>query len=228
MTVGSHYPEKLPPIELRDRLLERLESDVEPELELAELQRKLAQATQRMESVGDGGRYGLALAMRALEEYFSRLGFPLAVLYPINSVMAATQDARCGIESPIFKPDRAGKVGAPSSSVLRLEANGYIAVIVECCVQHCRLEKMRPYLLPGCQLAAKLLRESKWSSQGTALELRKLRERVQEADADNPAKVLYREMLDSDIAREHPLAWARDLASHDWIIQFPSSDLLDE
>lgn len=218
------YPESLPPVEMRDRMLEKLEPREDLQDALAMVHAKLVQAALRMEQVGDGGRLGVALGMDALLEYFSSVGVPYAALSPIFEVQAAIVDARRGVESPIFRPDRQGG-GAPPTPARHLEFEGYLAVITDCCVSHCRKQGIRAYMAEGCKLAAKLIRESDWSIRPTAKQLREIRERVRAIREERPDNQLYRLMLDSPVAKELPLDWAKSILSHHWINRPPANFL---
>ncbi|ALJ13023.1 hypothetical protein [Sphingopyxis macrogoltabida] len=218
------YPESLPPVEMRERMLERLDPKEGLESALAAVHAKLVQAALRMEQVGDGGRFGVALGMNALLEYFSNVGVPYAALSPIYEVQAAIVDARRGVESPIFRPDRVGG-GAPPTPARHLEFEGYLAVITDCCVSHCRKQGTRAYMVEGCKLAAKLIRESSWDIKPDDKELREIRERVRALREERPDNQLYRLMLDSPVARDRPLDWAKLLLKHDWINRPPANFL---
>ena len=219
------YPNPLPDAQVRARLLETVprEADLESALEL--IHAKLAQATMRLEGVSDDGRLGVAMAMDALVSYFSSVGVPYAALAPIIEVAGAIVDAKRGVANPIFRPDRNGKAGAPPTAALDLQFDGHLAVVVDCCVAHCKAQGHRPFLMPGCELAAKLIAKSGWGVKPTANELRRIRERVIGSGADSPDTQLFRIMKDSPLARDSPLAWAKSLLNHEWVNRRPADNL---
>ena len=214
-------PERLPPATIREGLLRRVPSTSPSRAALATVHERLALATTRMESVGDGGRYGVALAMHALLEYFAGVGLPYATLAPLEAVMAAIVDARRGKQSDIFKPDRKRRGGAPPTSANQLTFEGHLAVIADCCVRHVRAAGERPFLERGCQLAEKLIRRSRWHVKPTATELRELRERAKVRGKEWPDGMVFELFTDSQMCRDHPLEWARMLLKHDWVNQLP-------
>jgi hypothetical protein len=218
MTDGQ--PDSLPPVVVREGLLRRVAPTAPSRSALATVHERLALATTRMEEMGDGGRYGVALAMNALLDYFASVGLPYATLAPIEAVMAAIVDARRGIESEIFKRDRSRK-GAPPTSARKLTFEGHLAFIAECCIRHTKLEGKRPYVELGCRLAERLISKSRWTIKPSATELRELRERVMQRN-DTPDRLVFQLHSDSDFFRTQPLVLAKSLLQHDWVNQIPA------
>lgn len=215
------HPASLRSVKMREGLLNRLEREDELENALTSVHAKLVQATLRMEQMPDGGRYGVALGMQALLEYFSSIGLPMAALSPICEVQAAIIDAGRGVQSPIFRPDRREGGGAPPTPARQLEFEGYLAVVTDCCVRHVRAEGVRAYLVEGSKLAERLIRAADWSVKPTATELREIRERVRALRVERPDNQLYRLMLDSPVAKDRPLDWAKMILRHDWVNRRP-------
>jgi len=214
---GPTYPGELPPVKTRERLHEKLDRNDDLEAALDLVHAKLVQSTLRVEQVGDGGRFGVALAMDALIEFFSNAGLPRAALRPLFEVQCAIVDARRGVESPIFRPDRLPNGGAPPTPASELEFEGYLAVITECCVAHFRLQRVKAYMREGCKLAEQMIHKSDWPVRPTSTELREIRERVRSLRDERPDNQLYWIMMNSKMARERPLDWAHSLLQHDWV-----------
>lgn len=202
----------------RERLLERLPVTASRNTAFDLLHERLAIATEFFQHHGDGGRYGVYRAMADLIEYLTSRGIPHAAIRPIEAVMAAIVDADNGTASPIFEPIRTPKGGTPRKSVMQLEFEGKLAIVIECCVRHCRAEGMRPYVEPASRLAAKLINESTWPIRVTARELVELRERVQQRGKGlSPDRMEVDQSLSSEVARSNPLAWAKILLEHEWV-----------
>lgn len=182
-----------------------------------QLQDDLAVATEFFLHRGDGGRYGVYRSMSAVTEYLTSRGIPHATIAPLQAVLAAIIDADRGTESPIFKPTRKGKGGAPPKSVMELDFEGKQAIVVECCIRYRKAEGDRPFVRPGAQLAAKLINESAWGVKVTVRELEELRERVQQGDKNSPDRMEVDVSMSSEIACSHPLEWAKILLSHEWV-----------
>lgn len=204
-------------IQPRDALLDRLPPTAGRITAFDQLHEHLAVATELFQHHGDEGRIGVYRAMGYLIEYLTARGIPHATLQPLTAVMAAIVDAERGTESPIFKPTRNVKGGAPPKAVLRIEFEGKLATIVECCVLHCKSEGKRSYLMRGTQRAALLINESAWPERVTARELQKLLERVKEQDRISPDRMVYEISMSTEAARSNPLKYARSLLSHEWV-----------
>lgn len=206
----------------REKLLERLPARTGRKAAFDQLHERLAVATEFFQHHGDGGRYGVYRAMGDLIEYLTSRGIPHATVRPIEAVMAAIVDADKGGSSPIFEPTRTPKGGTPPKSVMQLEFEGKLAIVMECCVRHCRAEGKRPFVDPAARLAAKLINESKWSTRVTARELIELRERVQQRKKGfSPDRMEVDQSMSSDLARSSPLEWAKILLAHEWVNPLP-------
>jgi|GEM_PF-3267743 len=204
-------------IQPREMLLDRLPPTVGRITAFDQLHEHLAVATELFQHHGDEGRNGVYRSMEYLIEYLTARGIPYATLQPLTAVMAAIVDAERGTESPIFKPTRNVKGGAPPKAVLRIEFEGKLATIVECCVRHCKSKGKRPYLKPGTQRAALLINKSAWPERVTARELQKLLERVKEQDRFSPDRMVYETSMSTEAARSNPLEYAKTLLSHEWV-----------
>ena len=204
-------------IQPREMLLDRLPPTVGRITAFDQLHEHLAVATELFQHHGDEGRTGVYRSMGYLFEYLKARGIPPATLQPLTVVMAAILDAERGTESPIFKPTRNVKGGAPPKAVLRIEFEGKLATIVECCVRHCKSEGKRPYLKPGTQHAALLIKKSAWPESLTARGLQKLLERVKEQDRFSPDRMVYETSMSTEAARSNPLEYAKRLLSHEWV-----------
>ncbi|WP_298018302.1 hypothetical protein [uncultured Parasphingopyxis sp.] len=202
----------------REKLLETIEPTESRIVAFNRLHEGLAVATELFQHHGDSGRTGVYRAMGYVMEYLTSRGIPPATLRPIEAVISAIVDAKRGTSSPIFEPTRVGKAGAPPKPISQLEFEGLVAVVVECCVRHCREEGQRPYVKPGVQLAARLINESDWPVQVTGREMEELRERVrQRKNRRSPDRIALDNMLASHVAQERPLDWARLLLVHQWV-----------
>ena len=206
----------------REKLLERLPATASRNAAFDLLHERLAVATEFFQHHGDGGRYGVYRAMGDLIEYLTSRGIPHATIRPIEAVMAAIVDADNGTASPIFEPTRTPKGGTPPKPVMQLEFEGKLAIVMECCVRHCRLEGKRPFVEPAARLAAKLINESTWPIRVTARELVELRERVQQRKKGfSPDRMEVDQSMSSEVARSRPLDWAKILLSHEWVNPLP-------
>lgn len=174
-----------------------------------ELHKQLAAATEEFLNRGDGGRQGVYDAMDALVSYLTSQGIPYAALEPLIAVQTATVDADHGTISPIFTPSRKPQGGKPPASDMQLAFEGKMAIVMECCVRHCKAEGKRPYVEPAAQLAAKLINESSWPVRVNARRLVKLRQRIQQASADSMDRAQVDIAFKSGVARQHPLEWAK-------------------
>ncbi len=201
----------------RERLLERLPATASRNAAFDLLHERLAVATEFLQHHGDGGRYGVHRAMFDLIEYLTSRGIPHATIRPIEVVMAAIVDADNGTASPIFEPSRLAKGGKPPKPVLQLEFEGKLAIVIECCVRHCRKEGMRPFVEPAARMAAKLINASDWPIKVTSRELIELRERVQQTKVNSPTRQEVDIAMSSRIAQENPLRWAKEMLSHEWV-----------
>jgi hypothetical protein len=175
------------------------------------LHQKLAVATELYLHKGDGGREGVYDATGALIEYLVGQGVPYAALEPLVAVQTAIVDADRGTESPVFAPTRTTEGGKPPKSDMQLAFEGKLAIVMECCVQHCRTENMRPFVRPAAQMAAKLINESRWPVKVTARQLRKLRERISQSPKDSIDRACVETAFQSGVAQSHPLAYAKCL-----------------
>lgn len=206
----------------REKLLERLPATASRNAAFDLLHERLAVATEFFQHHGDGGRYGVYRAMADLIEYLTSRGIPHATIRPIEAVMAAIFDADNGTSSPIFEPSRTAKGGTPRKSVMQLEFEGKLAIVMECCVRHCRAEGKRPFVDPAARLAAKLINESTWPIRVTARELIELRERVQQRKKGfSPDRMEVDQSMSSEVARSRPLDWAKILLAHEWVNPLP-------
>lgn len=206
----------------REKLLERLPATASRNAAFDLLHERLAVATEFFQHHGDGGRYGVYRAMSDLIKYLTSRGIPHATIRPIEAVMAAIVDADNGTASPIFEPTRTPKGGTPPKPVMQLEFEGKLAIVMECCVRHCRSEGMRPFIEPAARLAAKLINESTWPIHVTARELVELRERVQQRKKRfSPDRMEVDQAMSSEVARSKPLDWAKILLAHEWVNPLP-------
>lgn len=207
------------PDRVRDKLLLRLPSTERRIAAFDKVHSELAIATEKFEHQGDGGRLGVFLAIDAVFAYFTSRGLPPATLEPLLAVSAAIVDAEKGTGSPIFEPTRKPTGGAPPSPAARLLCEGHLAVIAECCVRHCKAEGMRPYLEPATIMAAQLVNASNWPKTVTAIEMREIRERVrQKRNLNSPDRIAFDHQTSSPVLKAKPLAWARTLLEHEWVI----------
>lgn len=207
---------------MRDGLLQQLPKSMDPESALALLHGQLAQATLRFEGVGDGGQFGVALAIQALIEYLSSQGIPYATLSPVIAVNAAIVDARRGIESPIFRPQRSIKGGSPPTPAMQLAFDGILAVVTECCMLQCKQEGVRDFRVAGSQRASRLIRNSAFARKPKASELLQIRDRVRKQREDRPDGNTYWHLINSPVAKARPGEWARLLLKHDWVGREPA------
>lgn len=206
----------------REKLLERLPVTESRTEAFNVLHERLAVATEFFQHHGDGGRYGVYRTMRDLIEYLTSRGVPHATIRPIEAVMAAIVDADNGTASRIFEPSRTAKGGPPPKSVMQLEFEGKLAIVMECCVRHCRAEGKRPFIEPAARLASRLINESAWPIRVTPRELVELRERVQQQrNRLSPDRMEVDESMSSDVARSSPLDWAKSLLAHQWVNPLP-------
>jgi hypothetical protein len=206
----------------REKLLERLPATASRNAAFDLLHERLAVATEFFQHRGDGGRYGVYRAMSDLIDYLTSRGIPHATIRPIEAVMAAIVDADNGTASPIFEPTRTGKGGSPPKPVMQLEFEGKLAIVMECCVRHCRAEGKRAFVEPAARLAAKLINESTWPIRVTARELVELRERVQQRkNGSSPDRMEVDKSMSSEVARSRPLDWAKVLLAHEWVNPLP-------
>lgn len=205
-------------VRAREKLLERLPPSMGRNAAFNLLHERLAIATEFYQHHGDGGRYGVYRAMADLCEYLTSRGIPPATIVPLHAVMAAIVDADNGTANPIFEPTRTSKGGSPRKPVLQLAFEGHLAIVIECCVRHCRNEGMRPFIEPAARLAAKLINESSWPVHVTAKQLIEIRERVQqEKNKSSPDRMEVDLSLSGEWARSRPLEWAKILLSHEWV-----------
>jgi hypothetical protein len=183
------------------------------------LQHNLAVATELAESLGDGGREGIFKAMVSITEYLSGQGVPRATLYPFELVAQAIVDADHGISTPAFKPDTSP--GRPAISWTEYHPRAQRAVVVECCIRQKQQDGIKAFRSEGAKQAALLLRQAKWDEEPTGQKLLQLREEVTARPVGDPMRDAYEEMMSSDIAKQHPLAWAKTLLSHGWVNRVP-------
>lgn len=211
----------------RPKLLERQPPNKGRVAAFNEIHEKLAVATEFYQNHGDGGQYGVSRAINDIYDYFNDCGIPYAALEPIKAVAAAIVDAKDGVESPIFRPNRTvpegkkGGSGRPRKAIEQLENEGYLAVIIECCILHCKEQKMRPFIKPAADQAAKLINTSNWPIKVTARELIELRERVQQTSNSSADRILLNELMNSEIAKKFPIDWANILLKHEWVNHRP-------
>lgn len=201
----------------RERLLDRLPPTASRNAAFDLLHERLAVATEFFQHHGDGGRYGVYRAMADLIDYLTSRGIPRATLRPLEAVMAAIVDADDNVASAIFALAKTEGGGRPRKPVMQTAFEGQVAIVMECCVQHCRAQKMRPYIAPAAELAAMLIRESTWPTAITAKQLIEIRERIQQAPASSPDRREVEIMMDSDVAKARPLDWAKTLLAHQWV-----------
>lgn len=202
----------------RDKLLERLPTTASRNAAFDLLHERLAVATEFFQHHGDGGRYGVYRAMGDLIDYLTSRGIPHATIRPIEAVMASIVDADNGTASPIFEPSRNPKGGTPRKPVMKLEFEGKLAIVMECCVRHCRAEGKRPFVEPAARMAAGLINESTWPVRVTARELVELRERVQQRKRGfSPDRMEVDQSMSGEVAQSNPLEWAKRLLAHEWV-----------
>lgn len=183
------------------------------------LHTELAIATEKFEHQGDGGRLGAYLAIGAVFEYCTSRGIPPAALEPLVAISGALVDAERGTGSPIFEPKRGPKGGKPPSAAMQIEFEGHLAVIAECCVQHCKSQGMRPFIGPATIMAARMVNASSWPVNVTATEMREVRERVRRCrNSQSPDRIAFDTQTSSDVFKAMPLAWAESLLRHEWVI----------
>lgn len=180
---------------------------------LDELHKQLAVATEVFLHRGDGGREGVYDATCALTAYLTSQGIPYAALEPLIAVQTAIVDADHGTASALFTPSRTPKGGKPPASDMQRAFEGKMAIVMECCVRHCKAEGKRPYIEPAAKLAAKMINESEWRVKVAARELVELRERIQQAGADSMDRVQVAIAFKSGLAKQYPLEWAKALLS---------------
>ena len=206
----------------REKLLERLPATESRNAAFDLLHEQLAVATEFFQNYGDGGRYGVYRAMSDLIQYLTSRGIPHAAIRPIEAVIEAIVDADSGTASPIFEPVRTQKGGTPPKSVMQLQFEGTLAVVMECCVLHCKAEGQRPYTKPAAVLAEKMIRQSSWPSSFTARKLEELRERImQQKDRFSPDRVIFDELMSGEVVRSQPLEYARLLLSNQLVNTIP-------
>ena len=104
---------------------------------------------------------------------------------------------------------------------------GHLAAVMECCVLHCKADGQRPYVEPAGKLAAKLVKQSGWPVEVTAIKMREIREKVQQSARLSPDRVMFDHILNSDIARCQPLEWAKTLLAHEAVITPPATTALN-
>lgn len=201
----------------REKLLQRLPATAAAAEALEEIQGKLAIATEFFDHHGDGGSLGVYRAILDVVDYFVSQGIPRATLAPLAQVAAAIVDAGRGAESPIFRPERLPKNGAPPTTISQLEFEGHLATITECCVRHCKAQGMRPYLGPACDMAATLVNKSKWPVKVTDIQMQNLRERASQAKSGSMYRLQMDIAMKSEVAQTRPLEWAKLLLTHDWV-----------
>lgn len=160
---------------------------------------------------------GVYRALAETIEYFSSRGIPQACLKPLEAVMAAIVDADDGVTSPIFEPVRNVTGGRPRKATTQLEFEGQLAIVMECCVRHCRNQRQRPYIKPAAELAAKLINQSNWPITVTASQLTEIRERIQQSSKDSPDRIQLEVSISSEVAKALPLEWAKILLKHEWV-----------
>ena len=209
------------PIQPREKLLQRLPAATDLVEALDDVHGTLAIATELYEHHGDGGCEGVYRAMVGIINHFMGQGFPSAVLEPIRAVMAAIIDADDGTESAIFKPDRAATGGKPRKAIELMARDGHIAAVMECCCLHLKSEGTRAFLDPASRMAAQLVSRSRWPVSLTATEVREIRDRVKSSARLSPDRVTFDGSMTSATAQSSPLAWAKLLLAHDWVIMPP-------
>ncbi|MFN0045217.1 MAG: hypothetical protein ACKVOS_01965 [Sphingorhabdus sp.] len=201
----------------RKGLLERQAKTASRVAAFDELHKQLAVATEVFLSLGDGGREGVYATTEALLEYLKGQGIPDAALWPLIPVQTAIVDADRGTASRLFTPSRTRKGGKPPVSDMQRAFDGQKAIVMECCVEHFRNAKSRPYIRPAAQLAAKLINDSDWPVRVSARELEELRERI----SQSPKKSIDRAFVDAALKtatlKARPLEWAKALLNSDWV-----------
>lgn len=202
---------------VRPQLLQRVPSTVGRVAALNDIHSKLAGATETYVNHGDGGRTGVYQAIMDVIEYFASQGIPRASLEVLGAVGAAIVDAERGIESPIFKPERGRRGGAPPTPTMHLAFDGHMAAVMECCARHLKAEGHWPYIKPASELAAKLINDSHWGAEVTPTQVREIRERVQQSARGAPERIMFDQIMDSELAKSRPLDWAKILLTHDWV-----------
>lgn len=201
----------------RSKLLERLPARAGRTAAFDEIHWRLAVATELFQENGDGGRAGVFKAVSDVIEYFSSRGIPHAALRPLEAVIAAIVDAEHGAENPVFTPIRDETGGRPPKPFFQIEFEGKLAIVMECCVRHCRAQKMRPYIKPAADMAARLINASSWPGPVTAKQLTEIRERIQQSPSSSLDRITVDSSLSSPTARALPLAWAEMILSNEWV-----------
>jgi hypothetical protein len=201
----------------REKLLERLAPTAEQNEAFDQLHERLAAYTEMFLHRGDGGRAAVFWAMKELIRYLTSQGIPQAALRPIEAVMIAIIDADNGTSSPISEPQRKGGGGSPRKSVMQVEFEGKLAIVMECCVRHFRSEGRRPFVGPASKLAARMINESAWPVRVTSKQLREIRERIQQTKGFAYDRAEVDGSISSEVAQSAPLEWARLLLSHEWV-----------
>lgn len=198
----------------RKELLVRQNKTASRVAALNELHEELAVATEVFLNLGDGGREGVYDATCALMDYLTGQGIPHAALEPLIAVQTAIVDADRGTISPIFAPVRKPKSGKPPMPDMQRAFEGRMAVVMECCVEHCRNAGKWPFVRPAAQLAEKLINESDWPVRVTARQLEKLRQRIQQSPAGSVDRAQVDASFRSGVAKSRPLEWAKALLSN--------------
>ncbi|WP_397584764.1 hypothetical protein [Sphingorhabdus sp.] len=178
---------------------------------LNDVQVQLVIAKGMFEQRGDGGKLGAYNSILSVIDFFVSQGFPRAILDPLSSVAEAMVDADRGASNPLLQR-REGRIGSPPASIGQLIMEGQLAVITECCVRDCQRGKMRPFVEPGTQLANRLIREAKWATKPSAVQLREIRERVHRlVGKKSEDRLIYDMLMNSEEARLDPLRFAKQL-----------------
>lgn len=198
----------------RDGLVRRLTPTEDSQTALKKVHEQLAAATVLFERHNDSGRVGVFRAITDVIDYFSSQGIPRAALLPLSVVAAALVDAERGTENALFKPSRAG--ARPLNPVMQSYFEEVLAVVTECCVRHERSKGSCPFVEPGTKLAAKLVNESRHGTKVTHKQLREIRERVSQFRPGSSQRMQFDTLLDSQVAKDRPLEWAKSLIQHDW------------
>ena len=129
----------------------------------------------------------------------------------------AIVDADQGVDNPVFTPSREDDGGRPPKPFFQLEFEGKLAIVMECCVRHCRAQKMRPFVKPAADMAARLINASGWPVKVTAKQLTEIRERIQQSASNSLDRLAVDTSLSSRVAQALPLAWAEMMLSHEWV-----------
>jgi hypothetical protein len=179
---------------------------------LNDVQVQLVIAKGMFEQKGDGGKLGAYNSILSVIDFFANQGFPRAIFDPLSAVAEAMVDADRGASNPLLQR-REGRIGAPLASIGQLTMEGQLAVITECCVRDCQIKKMRPFVVPGTELAHRLIREAKWTTKPTLVQLREIRERVRGMVRKKSAdRLIYDMLMNSEEAQRDPLNFAKKLA----------------